>query len=1087
MGANQSDLKVNQQISDMCINEIIDFVNGNISKESLRYLFLLMKANFFFKYDQFYKHLSINHIADYLNDLGFIQIEEAKVIIKRIIEISNCEETATLNLQIILPKMRIKYNDEYISPSFCKELFNQIFSNSYQTEWGKYSPHTIIDWDSPEIAENYSLQSQEKLPQILANMPKLFYYVKIQENQTEPFNFTIFHSDDISELLITNHVDKLIKMNMDVFQGSAPFKKKIVKPIIWKKNIHEAAFSGDEQSVIYCLHLLPILLNCLDDNGNTPAHMASMGNCPNIVKLLFSLNADFSIVNNDGHLPHQISGGKNVIMMFSSLGFDLNQKDNKGETLFEIKTKDFNYEVIETLLKMNVNIFEPISNGSYWMQFAIHGEFYKKQMNFISFQKKIRKIIKNNLKKEIVKDQIIYEILNRKVDRCDEEDTIDINNSVNKRYIDRIKVLLALGSHADRIREDGKTNLLICAEKNDFEMAELLLKNFCDPNFKNERGENIFWISTYLKNLDTSVLLRDYGANLNELSLSGNTLLHTVYEEKKYDLFYFLLEMGCSPNVVNKNIESVLFQAFLHKDDQIAELLQDKYNGNINIKSQDDNSLAHIAILEQDFERINYYIKRGIDIELKNNLGYTIFMISIMMLDNLQFSSFLLENGADINTQDLNGNTALLNILHSKKFSQEKFDFLINNNCDINLQNIMGEFPISVCIIHELNDTAKFLLDKGCKINDNQTMYEPIANALKINSQYWFETLLEHGSTGSNEKFPIVSSYINSKFFNFSLLKKMKNINSVIGAPIQAALMKKYFDVALYIWEISNDQTRFEIAAKTDSLGRIPLSTAIIFDCEEIVKILINGNYEVMTPDLQNRTPFSYACQINQIEWILKIYSKITPQNANLVDEIGNSALTYAACNNNIEICNCLFLNNINVFDINADHNGIVNAYQKIIRKYDELKSVAYNNYNQSVKNYRYWCLQVNFLRSELNRLKSQSNNDSDSGSAILGIIQAVADVGLFISTEIQLSEAIEKRNAAEIIRNKYDARYSQICSLTRRDMLKNFNLIINLARNDSDIGNLQNDNFEVDSFLSSVSFILNSYPMEQNQLLNSN
>lgn len=1073
MGADQSNPKANQQISEMLNKEISDFKNGNISKTSLRYLFLLMKANAFFKYDHFYKQIDMYRIADYINDLGFINLEEAKMIVKSIIETSDCQEVATMNLQIVLPKMRIKRDEIYLSPSFSKELFNQVFSNSYKTEWGRYTPTSIIDWNSPEIDSNNNFQIKQNMSLIDQNMPKLFFYIKGKDNQTKNLQYTLVHSEDYSSLIIMNHVDKLINMNMDVFQGCAPFNKKIEKPVNWKRNIHNAAFSGDEQSVIYCLHLLPILLNCPDPNGNTPAHMAAIGNRPNIIKLLFSLNADFSIVNNDGYLPHQISGGKNAIMMFKSLGFDLLQKDKKGETIFEIKTRDFNMEVIETLLQNGVDIFKPLSNGSYWMQFVIHGEFYKKKMDFITFQKKIRKIVRKNLKK----DPIINEILNRKVENCDKEDEYDINESIENRYMDRIRALLALGSHADRVRKDGKTNLMLCAEKNDFELVELLLKNFCDPNFKNEKGQNIFWIAAYMKNIDAAHLLQEYGANINELSLSGKTILHVAYDENKMDLFYYLLDVGCSPNILNKNKETVLFQAFFDRDDQLAELLQDNYKGNINIKSQDDNSLAHISILEQDFDRTNYYISRGIDIELKNSYGYTIFMISITMLDNLQYSSSLLANGANIDTQDFNGNTALLNVLHAKKFNKEKFDFLINNKCDINKQNTMGEFPISVCIIRQLNDEAKFLLDKGCKITDKQSEFEPIANALKINSQYWFEILLEKGATASNEKFPVLSSYMNSTFFNFDLLKKFKEINTVIGAPIQTALRKKYNEIALYLWDISNNQTRYKIAKETDSFGMIPISVSIVFNCEQLVNYILDDHYEVMIPDGQNRTPFSYACQANQIDWMNKINSQITLQNANLVDKNGNSALTYAADNNNIDFCNFLFIHGIEVFNINADQNGIIIAYRKLISKFEEFKNIAYRNYDNADKNFKYWNSQVLYYTRQIEMANLRNNtshhNSSSNLSVVLDIIGVVCDTGTMILAESNRNRAIENRNDAQIIRNKYQARYSQIKVLTRKDLLTNFHLVANLARNDNDIDSAPSIDFDIDSFLRSINVIL--------------
>lgn len=65
----------------------------------------------------------------------------------------------------------------------------------------------------------------------------------------------------------------------------------------------------------------------------------------------------------------------------------------------------------------------------------------------------------------------------------------------------------------------------------------------------------------------------------------------------------------------------------------------------------------------------------------------------------------------------------------------------------------------------------------------------------------------------------------------------------------------------------------------------ILLSAAIVYDCGEFVDILLGSDYEEMTPDSQNRRPFSYACQVNEIDWMSQIFSKITIENVNFVDK----------------------------------------------------------------------------------------------------------------------------------------------------------------------------------------------------------
>lgn len=389
------------------------------------------------------------------------------------------------------------------------------------------------------------------------------------------------------------------------------------------------------------------------------------------------LGADFNIFNDEGFLPVHVSGNKFIVSLFSSIGFDLNKRNQNGESLLEVKTKNFDMKIIQNILSNKcIDIFEPNPKGTYWMQYAVHGEYYKKEMTTLQFKKKVRAILRANISED---DKDLLELLNENVD-----------------------------------------------------------KNFEIFGCVNGKGESAFWVATYLKNIETAAILRNNSANMNILSKSGETILHFAYKHKMDDIFYFLLGLGASANVKDKENENVLFKAFRSKDDRIVELIQDRFNGDINTQAKDDNTLAHLAILEKDYDRLEYYIKRGINIEIKNNKGYSIFMISIVMFNDLELCQHLIQINSNINTQDFNGNTPLLNILHSKNVKREKFNFLLKYNCDINIQNSVGELPLSVCIIRRFDEEAKILLDKGSVINNKNSQNEPIVNALKIQSQFWF-------------------------------------------------------------------------------------------------------------------------------------------------------------------------------------------------------------------------------------------------------------------------------------------------------------------------------------------------------------
>lgn len=1125
MGSDQSNPNINQEVASKLESEIQEYNNGNIEKGTLRYQFLLMNARHLIDYDKFFSEVDIHKIADYISDLSVIKVKEGKRVVKQIVKASDCEETATNNLQIVLPKMRIKCNDSsknqiFISPASSKELYSKVVMKNYKTKWGKYIPKNLFDWNSSDVQELYRAQSQDTLTTLKSlSHINLFFDDddddgKVEENaedeeeenknenkneddddddnddkednDEEPvkvksravkvslplpegqpsrkvrrmsqITLPVMHTRDSSLLVLENPVDQLYKRNIKEMPESLPFEKKVSKPFRWKKSIHEASFLGDESSVKYCLYLLPILLNCPDTVGDTPAHKAALGGRPKIIKLLHSLGANFDLTNDEGFFPLHMSTDRTVVATMQSIGCDLNKRNAKGESLLEIKTRDFNAKIIETLLKFNINILEPSPKGMYWMQFAIYNEYFGKKMDFTKFQDFVRSILKKNAQGEYHQNPIFEEILQRKVKKCNEEDEKDINDSVTNKNVERIKPLLALGAHPDRVREDGKTNLMLCAERDDEEIAEILASNFCDTNKTNSAKENTFWVASIRKNFKTALVLRNHGADMNALSSSGKTILHVSYNDHIEDLFNFLLDAGASPNTKNVQNESVLFQAFRLKDDKTGELLQDKYKGDISTQAANGNTLAHFAVLEKEDDRLEYYISRKIDLEVKNDQGFTIFMLAIVQFDDLDLCQRLLDHGSDINTQDKNGNTALLNIVHAEEFSREKFDFLLKNNCNIDIQNIEREYPIAVCILNKLDEEAQILLDRGAKINDKLSYHEPIANSLKIGSQHWFEKLLDHGANALNEKYPVLVNYIRSDFFNFELMKSIKERNVYIGGPVQAAINKGLNDVASYFWDEADSETKLGIASSQDENGRVPISVAIINKYDQFVDQLIKKPFNVSKPDNENMTPFMFACISNQAIWMQTIFERIELKNANIVDNKGNSALTYAAENRNIPFCNHLFIENINVNGINTDKNGIIEAFRNLLDVLDQLQKqasyhfqIAEEAYNAHVDEVNHYVDKVNNLKSELDDAR-KDYAEKEPGKDFFESIAYDKKYNEYSRNLDKLSYARENLRKAKIVLDKYEGRAQELMNAKRSDLLYRIKELVRLAENDGDI-----------------------------------
>jgi len=113
-------------------------------------------------------------------------------------------------------------------------------------------------------------------------------------------------------------------------------------------------------------------------------------------------------------------------------------------------------------------------------------------------------------------------------------------------------------------------------------------------------------------------------------------------------------------------------------------------------------------------ERIELFIKAGMDINAKGNNGYTALMVALMN-DNPEIVKVLLEKGADVNARSNAGYTALMFV--SSKGNMGATKVLIKKGADVNAKNSDGETPLMLASLRGNVDVAKLLIANGADVN----------------------------------------------------------------------------------------------------------------------------------------------------------------------------------------------------------------------------------------------------------------------------------------------------------------------------------------------------------------------------------
>ena len=133
---------------------------------------------------------------------------------------------------------------------------------------------------------------------------------------------------------------------------------------------------------------------------------------------------------------------------------------------------------------------------------------------------------------------------------------------------------------------------------------------------------------------------------------------------------------------------------------------------------------------------IELFVKNGADINYKSSSGLSPLMMSVTMFSgdvDTRIMKCLIDNGADINTTDKDGNTVLMNCsFEYYNYYKDKIELYLNSNPDLNIKNKYKKNAISKLIstrigkvgssdydnTEDMNNLFEKFIDLGAKFSD---------------------------------------------------------------------------------------------------------------------------------------------------------------------------------------------------------------------------------------------------------------------------------------------------------------------------------------------------------------------------------
>ena len=355
------------------------------------------------------------------------------------------------------------------------------------------------------------------------------------------------------------------------------------------------------------------------------------------------------------------------------------------------------------------------------------------------------------------------------------ERKFDLSNTLIKAVkefnYEAVKFLLDNGANPNVCDSKGINAVKIAAEMYQYEIEEMLVKKGADPNFESKAKElsDLFGMIKYgrfqmmlqklsseeveskiisilnslhdinIKNEDGDTLLitalNNYemkkvalelikkGADLNLCGANGMTPLMLLLD-KGYEIDDAWLDNIKNVNSTNAEGKNALFYCRNVKIDAIEKLI--KKGADVNLKDNSGNTpLIYVIESNHGFDCALKLIKSGADVKAKNSDGMNALMFavkidrsSIYLKDQeyVELIKKLSNNGVYINERDCEGNTALHHALNRNNPLAVKT--LLALGADIKIKNLKHETPLLICVSWGWNtESSIMLINAGANID----------------------------------------------------------------------------------------------------------------------------------------------------------------------------------------------------------------------------------------------------------------------------------------------------------------------------------------------------------------------------------
>ncbi len=189
--------------------------------------------------------------------------------------------------------------------------------------------------------------------------------------------------------------------------------------------------------------------------------------------------------------------------------------------------------------------------------------------------------------------------------------------------------------------------------------------------------------------------------------------------------------------------------------------------------SLENNKLFLILIQNNDLKKCKYLIKIGINVNIKNNHGYTA-LIYASWHGYKEICLWLIENKANVNIQNIYGETALMSA--SIKGNKEICLLLLENKADVNTKDKNGWTALICAARYKNKEICLILMENGANMEEkNEYGYTVLMIACRLDHKQIILLLIRSGCNYSSNYERMSCNRLSIPTFRTFMIEYIKN------------------------------------------------------------------------------------------------------------------------------------------------------------------------------------------------------------------------------------------------------------------------------------------------------------------------